>query len=240
MELIPAIDLKAGNCVRLYQGKKDQETKYSEDPVSMALYWESQGAPRLHLVDLDGAFEEESANKAIIREILNKVNIPCQVGGGLRSERAIDTLLTAGAAGVIIGTAGVKNPDWLCSLVEKFGAEKIIAGVDCEAGEVMIRGWQEASLLDRDSWLERLEKIGVEKIVYTDVGKDGTEQGPDTTGLREILNNTSLRVVASGGIGKLEHLESLNEIESPNLTGVIVGKALYERNFTLKQALKAL
>ncbi len=239
MELIPAIDLRAGNCVRLYQGKKDRETRYSDDPVSMALYWQSQGASRLHLVDLDGAFEEESANKAIIRKILRKVEIPCQVGGGLRSERAVNTLLTAGAAGVIIGTAGVKNPRWLGELVEQFGPEKIIAGVDCEAGEVMIRGWQKASLLDRDTWLEKLQELGVEKIVYTDVGRDGTEQGPDISGLKKILENTSLEVIASGGIGQLEHLTDLNKIDNPRLIGTVVGKALYEHNFTLEQALDA-
>ncbi|MGM0381799.1 MAG: HisA/HisF-related TIM barrel protein, partial [bacterium] len=147
---------------------------------------------------------------------------------------------TAGCQRVIIGTAGVKNPDWLEKLVSNFGPDRIVAGVDCEAGEVMIRGWEEASLLARNDWLARLEDLGIEKIVYTDVGRDGTQHGPDTQGVREILKNTTLEVIASGGIGKIEHLLELKEIDSSRLVGVIIGRALYERNFTLQKALKAI
>ncbi|MFP4687141.1 MAG: 1-(5-phosphoribosyl)-5-[(5-phosphoribosylamino)methylideneamino]imidazole-4-carboxamide isomerase [bacterium] len=240
MQLIPAIDLKGGRCVRLFQGKKDRETKYSDDPVGMALRWQKQGAQRLHIVDLDGAFAEDSVNLSIVRKIIKKVSIPCQVGGGLRSTRVVESLLEAGCDGAIIGTAGVRQPQWLEKLVEQFGGDSIIAGVDCELGEVMVEGWEEGSALSRAAWLENLESLGVEKIIYTDVGRDGTENGPDIKGVAEILSTTKLKVIASGGVGELEHLESLATIENSRLIGVIVGRALYENNFTISEARKVL
>ncbi len=238
MEIIPAIDLKGGNCVRLYQGQKEQETRYSDDPVGMALTWESRGASRLHLVDLDGAFEEPTQNKQIIKKVISHVSIPCQVGGGLRSEQAIDSLLTAGADAAIIGTAGVREPEWLSDVVENFGADNIYAGVDCEAGEVMVSGWEEASLLDRDNWLRRLERIGIETVIYTDIGRDGTQQGPNIEAIKQVLKQFDLQVIASGGIGKLNDVYRLARLNSDQLVGTIVGKALYEGSFTLEQALE--
>jgi len=240
MQLIPAIDIKGGRCVRLFQGNKDKETRYSEDPVGMAMRWENKGARRLHIVDLDGAFSEESGNLSIVRDIIRKVSIPCQVGGGLRSKQVVESLLDSGCDGTIIGTAGVREPHWLGRLVEEFGPESIIAGVDCEAGEVMVEGWEEASMLTRSHWIEKLEELGIEKVIYTDVGRDGTQQGPDIKGTGEILTSSSLKVIASGGIGKLEHLEALAAIENPRLLGVIVGRALYEKNFTLQEAREVL
>lgn len=236
MEVIPAVDLQDGECVRLMQGKKDQSTRYSDDPVSMARHWVEEGARRLHLVDLDGAFEEPSENKAVIEEIIEEVPVPCQVGGGLRSREAVDQLLETGADAAIVGTAGIKNPELLRNLVEEFGSETIYAGVDCRAGTVLVRGWEEESRYGRDEWMGRLEEIGVGRVIYTDVSRDGTEEGPDVRGTREILENFELDVVASGGVGTLDHLRKLKEIERPNLKGVIVGRALYERSFTLPEA----
>lgn len=240
MELIPAIDLKEGRCVRLYQGQRGAETQYSEDPVGMALTWEHRGASRLHLVDLDGAFEEPTQNKQIIKEIIDQVSIPCQVGGGLRSEQAVETLLDAGAAAAIVGTAGVEDPEWLGGLVDRFGPERIYAGVDCETGEVMVSGWEEASLLDRDRWLARLGKLGVETVIYTDIGRDGTQEGLNLQAIREILKKFDLSLIASGGVGKLNDITRLTRLDSEQLKGVIIGKALYEGSFTLEQALRQL
>lgn len=236
MEVIPAVDLQDGECVRLMQGKKDQSTRYSDDPVSMAQHWVEAGARRLHLVDLDGAFEEPSENKAVIEEIIEEAPVPCQVGGGLRSREAVRRLLEAGADAAIVGTAGIKNPELLRNLVEEFGSETIYAGVDCRAGTVLVRGWEEESRYGRDEWMGRLEEIGVGRVIYTDVSRDGTEEGPDVRGTREILEGFELDVVASGGVGTLDHLRELKEIERPNLKGVIVGRALYERSFTLPEA----
>lgn len=236
MELIPAVDLQDGECVRLMQGKKGQSTRYSDDPVSMAHHWVEEGAQRLHLVDLDGAFEEPSENKNVIESIIAEVPVPCQVGGGLRSREAVDRLLEAGADAAIVGTAGIKNPELLRDLVEEFGSDSIYAGVDCRAGTVLVRGWEEESRYGRNEWMSRLEEIDVGRVIYTDVSRDGTEEGPDVRGTRQILEQFDLDIIASGGVGTLEHLRGLKEIEQPNLKGVIVGRALYERAFSLPEA----
>lgn len=236
MELIPAVDLQDGECVRLMRGEKDQSTRYSDDPVGMARHWVDEGASRLHLVDLDGAFEEPSENKNVIESIIENVPVPCQVGGGLRSQEAVNRLLETGADAAILGTAGIKNPELLRDLVEEFGSDSIYAGVDCRAGTVLVRGWEEESRYGRDQWMSRLEEIGVGRVIYTDVSRDGTEEGPDVRGTRDILEKFGLDLVASGGVGTLDHLRDLKDLEQPNLKGVIVGRALYERVFSLPEA----
>lgn len=236
MNIIPAVDLKEGRCVRLLQGKKNRETRYADDPVRMAKHWEEQGAKRLHIVDLDGAFEDPSENKSIIRTILNELTIPCEVGGGLRSKQAVESVLKAGAEAVIIGTAGVKNPKLLEDMVREFGNDSIIAGVDCKKEHVMVKGWEENSELEYIEWIGRLNDMGVEQIIYTDIERDGMESGPDVGGLRKILNKTNVTVIASGGVGTLDHIRQLKKIESERIPGIIVGKALYEKNFTLEEA----
>ncbi len=235
--VIPAIDLKAGRCVRLYQGKREQETKYSDNPTGVARRWEELGARRLHIVDLDGAFEEETKNQAVIKEIIAELSIPCQVGGGLRSREALAELFEAGAAAGIVGTAGIKEPDWLGEMVGEFGADKIYAGVDCDAGEVMVSGWREGASLQRDRWLEKLENIGVKTIIYTDISRDGTEEGPNLAAVQEVLESFNLNVIASGGVGCLEDVRRLQALNHPRLLGVITGKALYEGNLDLAKAL---
>jgi phosphoribosylformimino-5-aminoimidazole carboxamide ribotide isomerase len=240
MKLIPAIDLKQGECVRLLQGKKDRSTSYSTDPIGMAKHWVDQGARRLHIVDLDGAFEEPTANREVIQSILETVDVPCQVGGGLRSKEAVRNLLGAGADAAIIGTAGIKNPELLEALVGEFGSDSIVAGVDCRDGNVLVRGWKEASQYGRDQWVELLNDLGIQRIVYTDVSRDGTEEGPDFSGTEELLDRFPLDVIASGGIGSLDHLRRLKEINAENLWGVIVGRALYEKRFTVGEAKNAI
>ncbi len=240
MQLIPAIDLQNGKCVRLFQGKQDESTRYSDDPVSMAQYWVEQGASRLHLVDLDGAFEESSENKDVIESIIDSVSVPCQVGGGLRSVEAVERLLEVGADAAIVGTAGIKNPDLLKELVERFDTNSIIAGVDCRDGKVLVRGWEEASKYQREEWIRRLESLGIERIVYTEVQRDGTEEGPALEETQAVVEAFDLDVIASGGVGTLDHLNRLKTLSASNLVGVIVGRALYEKNFTLVEAQQAL
>lgn len=240
MKLIPAIDLKDGGCVRLVQGRRDRQTRYSNDPLGVARRWVDGGAARLHLVDLDGAFGEDSPNRTIVRELLDAVEIPCQVGGGLRDLGTVRTVLEAGADAVIIGTAGVREPDFLRRCVERHGADSVIAGVDCREGRVVVQGWEEETDLTLTSWLEQLEELGIERIVHTDIGRDGTEEGPNLKELQVVLDGFAHRVVASGGVGTLEHLESLASLNHPRLEGVIVGKALYEGTFTVEEARRSL
>lgn len=236
MNVIPAIDLQAGECVRLFKGRKNESTTYSSNPVAMAKHWVDEGADRLHLVDLDGAFEEETENKTVIKDILDAVSIPCQVGGGLRSADSVGEILASGADAAIVGTAGIKNPDLLGDLVDEFGSDRVYAGVDCRDNQVLVSGWEEASRYGRDEWIDRLESLGVQTVIYTDVDRDGTEDGPDYEGTRSVLESSELNVIASGGIGSLDHVKSIAELNNPRLKGVIVGRALYERRFTLPQA----
>lgn len=240
MNIIPAVDLKDGQCVRLFQGKRDRETHYSEDPVEMARHWEDAGAQRLHLVDLDGAFDGDSENQPIIKEIIDTLSIPCEVGGGIRSAESVESLIEAGADAVIIGTAGVNRPSWLRELVEEYGPEQIYAGVDCRNGRVMVKGWEETSAFELLEWVRRLEDIGVETIIYTDVDRDGAEVGPDYEGTERVLENSDINVIASGGVGNLQHLRDFQSIVSEQLIGIIVGRALYEENFKFEEAQEAL
>jgi phosphoribosylformimino-5-aminoimidazole carboxamide ribotide isomerase len=240
VKFIPAIDLQDGECVRLFQGQQDRSTRYSDDPVGMARHWVEEGAERLHLVDLDGAFEEPSENKDVIESIMESVSVPCQVGGGLRSVEAVGRLLEAGANAAIVGTAGIENPDLLRELVEEYGADSIIVGVDCRDGKVLVRGWEESSRYARDEWVGQLESIGIERIVYTEVQRDGTEEGPALDETRTVAEKFDLDVIASGGVGTLDHLRQLKEIQISNLVGVIVGRALYEKNFTLEEGQQTL
>lgn len=240
MELIPAVDLKDGRCVRLFQGRKDRETEYSDDPVAVARHWVDGGASRLHVVDLDGAFGDDSPNRSLVRKLLASVEVPCQVGGGLRDLETVSRVLEAGAGAAIIGTGGIRNPDFLRKTVERFGPSHVIAGVDCREGRVLVEGWEEDTRLDALEWLARLEQLGIQRVVYTDVERDGTQRGPNLDELRRVLEASDLRVIASGGVGSLDDLERLAGVESPRLEGVIVGRALYEGTFTVPEALEVL
>lgn len=239
-QIIPAVDLRQGQCVRLLKGKRDQETVYGNEPVRMARRWEDQGAGRLHIIDLDGAFEGESENKPVIKQMIRALDIPCQVGGGIRSHEAVEQLLEAGADRVIIGTAGIKNPAFLENLVDRHGPEPVVAGVDCRDEEVLASGWEEGSELNMFEWADRLEEHGVRRTIYTNIERDGTEEGPDVDRTRELVERSNLRVVASGGVGSLDHLRSLARLDLDRLEGVIVGRALYEGTFDIPEAQAAI
>ncbi len=238
MQIIPAIDLRRGRCVRLRQGDPGKETVYGDNPVEVARQWEQLGAPMLHLVDLDGAFTGLSHNAAIITAIGEAVHIPLQLGGGLRSRDTVERAFSAGISRVILGTLAVEEPQLCRDLVGEFG-EAILVGIDARNDRVAVKGWTEASSLGVIELAGRIEKWGVKEIVYTDIERDGTLTGPNLQGLEQLIARTSLQVIMSGGISSLDDLAALKPY-SDRVRGVIVGKALYANQFTLPDALSLL
>ena len=235
---IPAIDLKEGRCVRLYQGDPGRETVYGDDPVAMARRWEREGAALLHLVDLDGAFTGSPANREAIAAIGRAVAIPFQVGGGIRSRVELEQALEAGASRVILGTLLVRAPREAEKLTAEFG-DSLIAGIDAHQGQVKAQGWTEQGEISAVELARRVEQWGISRIIYTDIAKDGTLEGPNFRGLEQILAAGSLEVILAGGISSLEDLRALKSY-APRVTGAIMGQALYTRRFTLPEAAAAL
>jgi phosphoribosylformimino-5-aminoimidazole carboxamide ribotide isomerase len=234
MEIIPAVDLRNGKCVRLYQGDYNRETVFDENPLNVALQWQSLGAPRIHIVDLDGAAAGKVVNREIIETIAGAVQVPTELGGGIRSLETIIAVLKMGVERVILGTVAVENP----SLVEKAClkyAESIIVSIDARDGQVSTRGWLAASELKAIDLARDMKKLGVRRLIYTDILRDGTLSGPNYRTLAELISEVGLPVVAAGGISSLEHLEQLKRI---GVEGAIIGQALYTGNIDLKQALK--
>ena len=240
MLLIPAIDLKNGYCVRLMQGKSDKETVYSKDPVSMAVKFEEAGAKKLHLVDLDGAFQGEGANFSNIRSILKNISIPVQIGGGLRTEEDIDRMLAIGVSAVIVGTMAVKHPDVLEKLLKKYTDEQIILGIDARNRKVSIEGWKESTEIQDVKFALRWKNSGIKRVVFTDISRDGMLSGPNLTALREMAEHTGLKIVASGGISSMDDLEQLKTLEPNGVDQAISGKAIYEGKIDLKKVFKCL
>ena len=240
MLLIPAIDLKNGFCVRLLQGESDKETVYSNDPAAMALTFEEAGATRLHLVDLDGAFQGEGANISSIRSILKNVSIPVQIGGGLRTEEDIDRMLALGVSAVIVGTMAVKHPDVLEKLLKKYTDEQIILGIDARNRKVSIEGWKESTEIQDVKYALRWKNYGIKRVVFTDISRDGMLRGPNLVALREMAEHTGLKIVASGGISSIDDLEQLKTLEPNGVDQAISGKAIYEGKIDLKRVFKCL
>ena len=240
MLLIPAIDLKNGFCVRLLQGESDMETVYSSDPAAMAVKFEEAGAERLHLVDLDGAFQGEGANIPSIRSILKNVSIPVQIGGGLRTEEDIDSIMDLGASAVIVGTMAVKRPDVLEKLLNKYTDEQIILGIDARNRKVSIEGWKESTEIQDVKFALRWKNSGIKRVVFTDISRDGMLSGPNLAALREMAEHTGLKIVASGGISSMDDLEQLKTLEPNGVDQAISGKAIYEGKIDLKRVFKCL
>jgi phosphoribosylformimino-5-aminoimidazole carboxamide ribotide isomerase len=238
MLLIPAIDLKNGRCVRLLQGEAAAETVYSDDPAAMARSFEDAGAKRLHLVDLDGAFLGKGANLASIRSILKNISIPVQLGGGLRTAENIEQMFEIGVSSVIVGTMAVKNPDVLEDVIQRFSGEKIILGIDARNRKVSIEGWQEGTEIDDVEFALRWKKRGIQRIVFTDIARDGMLSGPNMEALRDFARRTGLKIVASGGISSMDDLEKLKTLEVDGVDQVISGKAIYEGKLDLKEVFK--
>ena len=234
MLVIPAADLKAGRCVRLFQGRAEAETVFSDDPVAMARRWESEGAPRLHVVDLDGAFGGGPAQTAIIREIARAVSIPVEVGGGLRSAEHIEAVLEAGARWAIVGTRAALDPAFLGEVCRRF-AERIIVGVDASDGRVAVDGWTRRLDLEAVALARDAAAAGACTIIYTDIARDGTQSGPNVWSTEAVARAAGIPVFASGGVGSLDDIRQLAGI--PGVDGVVVGRALYTGALVLGDAL---
>jgi len=237
MLIIPAIDLKNGRCVRLIQGKADSETVYSNNPTAMALRFERAGAKRIHLVDLDGAFKGKSINKENIRSIVNNVSIPVQVGGGLRNEEDIQKMLDLGVSSVIVGTLAVKKPKTLENAIKRFPGEKIILGIDTQNRKVSIQGWQKYTSIDDVEFAKIWKEIGIQRVVFTDISRDGMLTGPNIVALEDFASRSKLNVVASGGVSSIKDLNKLKNLKVYGVDQVIIGKAIYEGKLNLEEIL---
>ena len=236
MEVIPAIDLKDGRCVRLFQGDFDQETVFSDDPLATALAWEAQGGHRLHVVDLDGAIQGKPVHLTIIASIVNSLNIPVQVGGGIRDLAAAEAWLAAGVDRVVIGTAAVRDPDMVREVCHRHGNERVVVSVDAKDGLVALQGWKEASTTTVFELAEQMASIGVVRLLYTDIARDGALTGPDFKINERLVNETGLAIQASGGVASVEHVQRL---VSTGVEGVIVGRAIYTGAVNLADAVTA-
>lgn len=239
MILYPAIDIRGGQAVRLLQGDYAQETVYDADPVDAARRWAEEGAEFLHVVDLDGAKAGEPQNLEAVRRIAAAVDCPIQVGGGLRGPEAVAAVLEAGAARVVIGTAALRDPQFLDAVLAQHG-ESVVVSVDTRGGKVSVAGWTETSDVDAPAAVADLGSRGVRRFLCTAIEVDGTMEGPAIRQLNEIAAAAPAQVIASGGVGELSHLEVLAHETAPNVEGAIVGRALYERRFTVAEGIAAL
>ena len=235
MRLYPAIDIKNGQCVRLRQGQFHDVEVYSHVPSQMAKEWERLGASYIHLVDLDGALAGHGVNDEVIKEIVNTVNVPIQVGGGIRSIQDVEHKLNLGVTRVIIGTKAVENPQFIREVIATFGSDKIVIGIDAKNGMVAIEGWEKISNYNAVSLALKMKEMGVQNIVYTDIAKDGMLQGPNVEHTKEMVEVTGLNIIASGGVSSMKDLEALSMIK---VSGAIIGKALYEKRIQLDQAIE--
>jgi phosphoribosylformimino-5-aminoimidazole carboxamide ribotide isomerase len=239
MIIFPAIDMRNGKCVRLLQGRAEHETIYFEDPVAVAEQWQSEGAEWLHLVDLDGAMSSGTDNRGFARKIFRTLRIPVQFGGGVRSMSDLQELLEAGASRVILGTAAVEDADFLSKVLARF-SDRIVVGLDARDGLVATKGWKQVEQLEVLEFAASLSRKGLHRIVYTDISRDGTLTGPNFEATRRVAEKSGLKVIASGGISSLEELRRLQLLEVCGVEGVIIGKALYEKKFSLQEALAAI
>lgn len=236
MLLIPAIDLKEGQCVRLRQGRMDDDTVFSNDPVAVAGRWVNEGAKRLHLVDLDGAFAGEPKNAEVVKNIRAAYpNLPIQVGGGIRTLAIAQTYIDAGVSFIIIGTQAVREPEFVAELCRQFPG-KIIVGLDAKNGKVAIEGWAEASDLDAIELAKTFEGQGVSAIVYTDISRDGMMQGVNVEATAALASAISIPVIASGGVTDIRDIERLCGVIDSGVSGTIIGRALYEETISLIEA----
>ena len=236
MEIIPAVDLRNGKCVRLYQGDYGKETVFSDDPVAMARRWESEGAGRLHLVDLDGAAQGEPGNLDAIEKIVAAVSIPVELGGGIRTLETIDQLLSLGVDRAILGTVAVENPDLTKEACSVFG-EQVVIGIDARDGWVATRGWLQQSETTAAELANKMVGLGARRFIYTDINRDGTLTSPNFEAVAELLSQVSVPVIAAGGISSIEHLTRLAELM---VDGAIVGRAIYTGDLKLSEAIKKL
>lgn len=235
MFVIPAIDLKNGQCVRLRQGKKDEVTIYSGDPASTAKKWESFGAKVLHVVDLDGAFTGVQKNLDSIMRIRKSVKMLVEVGGGIRDITTADRLLSAGIDRIIIGTSAVEDSQFVFEACRQFPG-KVLVSIDAKEGKVAVKGWEETSSIDAKELAKRVETVGVAGIIYTDISRDGMLSGPNIPAMQEMVDTVGIPVIASGGVAVIEDVKKLLKIDK--LWGAITGKAIYSGSLDLREAIR--
>jgi phosphoribosylformimino-5-aminoimidazole carboxamide ribotide isomerase len=235
--ILPAIDIRGGNCVRLVKGQLSEETIYSNDPVQMARFWKSQGAPMLHVADLDGAFQGRLVNLSQVVALRSAAQIPVQMGGGFRELKSIQAAFDQGIDKVILGTVAVDNPDLVTQAVELF-KDFITVGIDVRNTFAATSGWQRTSMCRADELAVRMRDAGVKELMFTDTTRDGTLEGPDTGTIRAFLAAAKMPVLVSGGISTLEDIRNLKELEGEGLKGIVIGKALYDNKFQLEDALR--
>lgn len=224
--------------MRLLRGDPKKETVYSEDPVRVALEWEKLGARYLHIIDLDGAFCGKTANAKAIERIAAEIKVPFQLGGGIRTRKAVEDAFELGVTRVIIGTMAVLNPELLRELLENYG-ERIVVGIDARDGKVAVNGWQEDTIVDAVELALKLEEYGLKEIIYTDINRDGTLMGPNIEAIEKMASSTGLSIIVAGGITRIADLHELKKLQGGKIRGAIIGKALYSGQLTLADALEA-
>jgi phosphoribosylformimino-5-aminoimidazole carboxamide ribotide isomerase len=237
MVVIPAVDLKDGKCVRLSKGKMDQESVYSEHPVEMAKHWESKGAERLHVVDLNGAVTGKPFHRTLIKEITQSLRIPIEVGGGIRDLPTIEDYLCSGAQWVILGTAAIQNRSLIEEACHHF-PKRVLLGIDAQEGRVAIEGWNEVVSLEAIDLAKQFEGMGLSAIIFTDIERDGMGTGLNFDSTKNLARSISIPVIASGGVSQIEDIEHLLELEPVGVIGVIVGRALYTGQLDLEEAIR--
>lgn len=232
MEIIPAIDLRDGKCVRLYQGDYNQQTIFDEEPAAVALRWYSQGAQWLHIVDLDGANAGEPRNMAVVEEIVQESGLLVELGGGIRQENIAEELLHRGVSRIILGTLAIENPRLVEKLCQRFG-QAIIVGLDARDGKIAIHGWQRDTIVDVLELSREMVEVGVKRFIYTDIKRDGTLTEPNFDMVSKLIAEVDGSIIVAGGISKVEHLRRLREL---GVEGAIIGKALYTGDIDLQEA----
>jgi len=237
MIIIPAIDIKNGRCVRLFQGRMDSETVFSDDPSAMAKRWEEEGAELIHVVDLDGAVGKRPQNMDSIQKILEVVNVPVQVGGGIRNEETIKMYLGFGIRRVIVGTEAIQNPQLVKDACRAF-PDQIVVGIDARKGMVAIEGWTKTTEIQAVDLAKQFEDCGVAAIIFTDIHRDGMQTGPNINETRRLAENVSIPVIASGGVSTIEDIINLFPLKEAGVTGVITGRAIYNGTLNLKEAIQ--
>ncbi|MCD6471805.1 1-(5-phosphoribosyl)-5-[(5-phosphoribosylamino)methylideneamino]imidazole-4-carboxamide isomerase [Candidatus Aerophobetes bacterium] len=237
MQIIPAIDIKEGKCVRLREGKLQDMEIFSEEPVVIARRWADKGAKILHVVDLDGAFYGKLTNILLIKKIIKEVKLPVQVGGGIRSYKEVKNLLNFGVARVVLGTLLWEDRDLAKRLFNEFSC-RIIAGIDARQGFVAVQGWQNITQIEAIEFVLEMERLGAQRVIYTDIQRDGTLTGPNIAVIEKTLKKVNIPLIVSGGIASLNDIKELKKFEKLGLEGVILGKALYKENILLEEAIK--
>ena len=235
MIIIPAVDIKNGKCVRLVQGRIEEETIFSNDPAAMAQQWEQAGAEWIHVIDLDGAFEKCPQNIDAIKKILSAVDTPIQLGGGIRNEQTVQMFMEMGVQRVIIGTEAIKNPEWVQQAATKF-PDGIVVGIDARNGYVAVEGWTETTRVQAVDLAKRFENCGVAAVNFTDIYRDGMQTGPNIEETRRLAEAISIPVVASGGVATIADIQNLLPLEAVGVVGVITGKALYSGILDFQEA----